>query len=88
MTNIPITYNFWKTLSITERRLTAQKILALAISPTSLDSPTTNEISHQSGKEHFSMKNSASMFESSDSQIFRLTIEAQSEPEIFDESKF
>ena len=34
------------------------------------------------------MKNSANMFESSDSQIFRSNIEAQSEPDTFDESKF
>ena len=80
--------NFWKTLPTTERTLTGQKLLTLAISTNSLDSPTTNETFHQSGKEHFNMKNSASMFEISDSQIFSSTIEAQSEPDTFDESKF
>ena len=72
----------------TERRLTGWYILAVELSPTFLNTGTTEETFQQSGKQdsfRHLLKSSASMQESSGSQFFRTTTGIQSGPDTFDE---
>ena len=67
------------------------KFLAVSLSPTFLNTGTTNETFQQSGKQdsfRHILKSSASIYESSGSQFFRTTTGIQSEPDTFDESRF
>ena len=65
--------------------------MAVDLFPTFLNTGTTNEIFQQSGKQdsftHI-LKSSASLYESSGSQLFRTTTGIQSGPDTFDESRF
>ena len=68
--------SFSKTLPTTERRLTGRQFLAVDLSPTFLNTGTTNETFQQSGKQdsfRHLLKSSASMYECSGSQFFRTT---------------
>ena len=80
-----------KTLLTTERRLTVRYFVALHHSPTFLNIGTSNETFQQSGKQdNFRqiLQSSASMYQSSGSQVFRTTTGIRSGPDAFDESRF
>ena len=65
--------------------------MAVDLSPTFLNTETTDETFHQSGKQdsfRHILKSSASMHESSGSQFFRTTTGIKSGPDAFDESRF
>ena len=65
--------------------------LVVDLSPTFLNTGTTDETFQQSGKQdsfRHLLKSLASVYESSGSQIFRTTTGIQSEPDAFDESRF
>ena len=67
------------------------QILALDLSPTFLNTETTNEAFQQSKKQdsfRHMLKSSESMYESSRSWFFRIINEIQSGQDAFDESKF
>ena len=90
MINNPIIYKFFKDFS-TERRLTGRQFLAVDLSPTFLNTGTTEETFQQSRKQgsfRHLLKSLASMPESSGSQFFRTTTGIQSGPDAFDESRF
>ena len=82
--------SFSKTIT-TERRLTGQYFLAVDLSPTFLNTGTTDETFQQFGKQdscRHLLKSLASMYESSGSKFFRTTTGIQSGPDPFDESRF
>ena len=90
MINNPIT-SFSKNLLTTEKRLTRLQFLAVDLSPTFLNTGSTDETFHQSGKQDSFrqiLKSSASMHESSDSQFLRTTTGIQLGQDGFDESRF
>ena len=63
--------------------------LAIDFSPTSLNTKTTDQTFEKSGKQdsfRHIFKSSASMYESSGSQFFRITTGIQSGPHAFEES--
>ena len=77
-------------LLTTERRLTGRKFLAIDVSPTSLNTESTEETFQQSRKQdsfRHILKSSASMHESSSSQFFRTTTRIQSGPDAFHEPR-
>ena len=91
MINNPIIYKFFKDFTTTERRLTGWWFLPADLSPTFLNTETTNVTFQQSGKQdsfRHILKSLASMYESSGSQFFRTTTGIQSGPDTFEESKF
>ena len=78
-------------LFLTERRLTGWYFLAVDLSPTFLNTGSTNETFQQSGKQdsfRHILKSSASMYENSGSQFFATTTGIQSGLDTFDESRF
>ena len=71
-----IFYKFFKDLLTTERILTGRQFLAVDLSSTFLNTGTTDKTFQQSGKQdsfRHLLKSSASMYESSGSQLFRTT---------------
>ena len=85
--------SFSKTLLITERKLTGQQFLVVDLSPTFLNTGTTDETLQQCGKKdsfRHILKRLASMYESSGSQFqfLRTNTGIQSGPDAFDESRF
>ena len=88
---MPLFTSFSKTLLTTKRRLTGWQFLAVDLSPTFLNTGTTDETFQQSGKQvsfRQLLKSLASICESSGSQFFRTTTGIQSGPDTFDESRF
>ena len=78
-------------MQTTERRLTGRQILDVDLSPTFLNTETTDETLEQSGKQdslRHLLKISACMNKSSGSQFFRTTTGIQSGPNAFDKSRF
>ena len=81
-----IIYKFFKDLT-NQRKKTNRAV----VSPTFLNTGTTDETFQQPEKQdsfRHILKSSASMYGSSSSHIFRTTIEVQSGPDAFDESRF
>ena len=81
-------YKFFKVLLTKERTLIWQHVLAVPLSPAFLNARTADETFQQSGKQisvrH--IKNSAALYENSDSQFFRTTTGVQPGPDAFGES--
>ena len=74
-----------------ERQLKGLYFLAVYLSPTFLNTGSTNETFQQSGKQDFfrhSLRSSASMYESSSSQFLRTNYGIQTVPDASDESRF
>ena len=81
--------SFSNILLTTERRLTGQWFLVANLSPTFLNTGTTNNTLQQSRKQdsfRHILKSSVSICESSGSQFFRTNTRIQSGPDTFDES--
>ena len=85
--NNTIILSFSENLLTTKRRLTGWQFLAVDITPTFLNTGSTDETFQQSGKQvsfgHI-FKGSASMYENSGSQFFRTTTTIQLGPDAFD----
>ena len=82
---------FSKTLLTIETRLTGQQFLAVDLYPTLLNMGTTYDTFQQSGKQDSFrqlLRSSASMSESSGSQLFRTITGIQSGSETFDKSSW
>ena len=91
MINNSIIYNFFKDFTNHRKKTNRVVVLAVDLSPTFLNTGTTDETFQQSGKQdsfRHLLKNLASMYESSGSQFFRTTTGIQSGPDALDESKF
>ena len=91
MINNPIIYKFFKDFTNHRKKTNRAVVLAVGLSPTFLNTGSTDETFQQSGKQDsFSniLKSSASMYESSGSQSFRTTYGIQSGPDAFGESRF
>ena len=89
MINNPIICKFFKDL--TERILTGWQFLAIDLSPTFLNTGTTDETFQQSVKQdplRHLLKSSTNMKESKGAQFFRTTTGIQSGPDTFDKSRF
>ena len=87
--NMPIIYKFFKDF-INHRKKTKKVFLVVDLSPTFLNTETSEKIFWQFGKQDYFrhiMKSWANMPESSDSLFFRITIGVQPGPDAFDESK-
>ena len=79
--------DFSKTLLTTEIRLKGQQFLAADLSQTFLNTRSNNNTLQKSGKQDSFrdiLENSASMYQSSDSQFFKTTTKIQSGPAAFD----
>ena len=91
MINNPIIYKFFKDFTNHRKKTNRAVVFSCGLSPTFLNTRTTNETFQQSGKQdsfRHTLKSSASMLESSGSQFFRTTPGIQSGPDAFDESRF
>ena len=89
--NNPIIYKFFKDFTNHKRRLTGWYFLAADLSSTFLNTGTTNETFQQSGKQdsfRCLLESSASMYESSGSQFFRITTGTQLGPGAYDKLTF
>ena len=83
--------SFSKTLLTTERKLTGRYFLAVDLSPTFLNTGTTDETFQQFGKQDSFrqiLNSSAKIYESSGSQFFRTTTGMLSESGAFDKLRF
>ena len=91
MINNPIIYKFFKDFTNHRKKTNRAVVLAVDISPTFLNTGTTEETFQQSRKQdsfRHLLESLASMYESSGSQFFRTTTGIQSGPDAFDESWF
>ena len=91
MINNPITYKFVKDFANHRKKTNRAVVFSIELSPTFLNTGTTDETFQQSGKQdtfRHILKSSASMYESSGSQFFRTTTGVQLRPDAFDESRF
>ena len=84
MINNPIIYKFFKDFTNHRKKTNRAVVLAVDLSPTFLNTGTTNETFQQSGI----LESLASMYENSGSQFFGTTTRIQSGPDAFDESRF
>ena len=87
----PIIYKFLKDFTNHRKKTNRAVVLSCRPFPTFLNAGTTNDTYQQSGKQKFFrdiLKSSASMYESSGSQLFRTTTRIQSGQDVFDESRF
>ena len=91
MITMPLFASFSKTLLTIEKRLAGQWFLAVDLFPTCLNTGTTDETFHQSGKQEsfrHLLKSSAGMQESSGWQFFTTISGIQLGPDAFDKSRF
>ena len=87
---VPKLNKTFETLLTTERKITGQWFLAVAHSPTFLNTGTTDETFQKSGKQNSFRqieKGSASMYASLGSHFFRTTTEKKSGPADFEMSR-
>ena len=88
MINNSIIYKFFKDFTNHRKKTNRVVVLAVDLSPTFLNTGTTDETFQHSGKQdsfRHILTSSASMYESSGSQFFRTTTGI---PDVFDESRF
>ena len=86
-----IIYKFFKDFTNHKKKTNRAAFLVLDLSPTFLNTGTTDKTFQQCGKQgsfRHLLKSLASMSESSGSQFLRSTTETQSRPDVFDKSRF